>query len=248
MGISAGPDIIQDDLQLLLDASDKLSYPGSGTSWYNMTSLINFNSSYYTYPSFGGGGSSPGYFTFVNNGSTQNNIYPGSISIDTYNQTQYTRIAAFYLTSLSGAWSPIIQNEIGNNSDMGLTVLSDGKLHFRQYWNTYNGGTTFGDYGVSNTGATLSTNTWYVAAMAVNRSAQTVSFYLNGALDSTVSISVIGNAVSNNIIIGGAAVDAYGGDRMFKGRISMVAHYSRLLNSVEILQNYNATKSRFGLK
>ena len=242
-----GGRIVLDGLQLLLDASDKNSYPGSGTSWFNIPSFINFNSSYYTYPSFVGGGSSFGYFTFTNNGSTQNNIYPGSISIDTYNQTQYTRIAAFYLTSLSNAWSPIIQNEIGNNSDMGLTVLSDGKLHFRQYWNTYNNGTTFGDYGVSSTGATLSTNTWYVAAMAVNRTAQTVSFYLNGALDSTVSISVIGNAVSNNIIIGGCAVDAYSGDRMFKGRISMVAHYNRLLSASEILQNYNATKTRFNL-
>lgn len=245
MGIAAGPDIVQDGLQLLLDASDKNSYPGSGTSWSSVSSFINFNSSYYTYPSFTG--SSPGYFTFVNNGSTQNNIYPSSISLETYNQTQYTRIAAFYLTSLSNDWSPIIQNEIGNNSDMGLTVLSNGKLHYRQYWNTYNNGTTYGDYGVSSTGATLSTNTWYVAAMVVNRSAQTVSFYLNGILDSTVSISVIGNATSNNIIIGGAAVDSYGGNRMFKGRISTVAHYNRLLSLAEVAQNYNAIRTRFNL-
>ena len=131
---------------------------------------------------------------------------------------------------------------------MGLTVLSNGKLHFRQYWNTYTNGTTYGDYGVTSTGATLSTNTWYIAAMAVDRPAQTVSFYLNGVLDSTVSgINVIGNSTSNSIVIGGAATDSYSGNRMFKGRISMVAHYNRLLSPPEIFQNYNAQKSRFNL-
>ena len=33
MGISGGPDVIQDGLVLALDAGDKNSYPGSGATW-----------------------------------------------------------------------------------------------------------------------------------------------------------------------------------------------------------------------
>ena len=109
MGISAGPDIIQDGLQLILDASDKLSYSVTGTSWNDLTENRGvFAGTYYTYPSFGGGGSSPGYFTFVNNGTTINNIYATTNNISTFSQTQYTRMAAFYLTSYSNDWSLFI--------------------------------------------------------------------------------------------------------------------------------------------
>ena len=36
MGVSAGPDLIQDGLVYSVDASDKNSYPGSGTSWNDL--------------------------------------------------------------------------------------------------------------------------------------------------------------------------------------------------------------------
>ena len=246
MALNYGPTIVTDGLQILLDASDTNSYPGTGTSWVDLASSVNFNNSFYTYPSFSS--DKRGCFVFVNNGSTVNSIYPTSISLDTYNQTQYTRIAAFNASAFSAAWSPIIQNVIGNNSDMGLTLTDTGKIMYRQYSNTQSGGTSGGDFGVVSTNATLSTNTWYIVAMAVNLPSQVVSFYINGTLDSTVSIGrVIGNSASNTIVIGGAAADSYGGERMFKGKIATAFHYNRLLSPQEIQQNYNATKTRFGL-
>ena len=183
---------------------------------------------------------------FINNGTTVNTITATPYNLITNTQTQYTRVAWFYLTSYSSAWSPIIQNSIGNNSDMGLTVLSDGKLHFRQYTKTYTSGTTDGDYGVSGT-LTVAINRWNMGAIAVNRTANTVSLYLNGVLDSTSAINVIGNSNSNTIIIGGASTDSYSGGRMFKGYISSAFHYNRILSSDEILKLYNRTKSRYRL-
>ena len=41
MGISGGPDLIQDGLVLCLDASDKNSYPGSGTTWFDVVGTNN---------------------------------------------------------------------------------------------------------------------------------------------------------------------------------------------------------------
>ena len=233
-----GPNVVTDGLVLYLDAGNTKSYL-AGTNWYDLINNTNFNSSDYTYPTF-----TNNYFTFINNGTTSNNIYGSPLSTST--QTQYTRIGWFYLTDYSGSWSPVIQNSIGNNSDMGLTILSDGTLHFRQYTNTYASGTVFGDYGVSSNG-TFNLNKWHMAAIVVNRTSNQVTFYLDGAFDSTKSINVIGNSASDNVVVGGCTNDMYGGTRMLKGRISVVGHYNRLLTSTEILQNYNALKSRYGL-
>ena len=131
---------------------------------------------------------------------------------------------------------------------MGLTLTSGGQIMYRQYSNTQAGGTAGGDFGIVSTNATLSTNTWYIVTMVVDLVAQYVYFYINGVLDSAVSIGrVIGNASSNIIVIGGASTDSYGGDRMFKGKIAIASHYNRLLTAAEVQQNYQATKSQLGI-
>ena len=38
MPTSAGPNIIENGLVLALDAADRNSYPGTGTTWYDLTS------------------------------------------------------------------------------------------------------------------------------------------------------------------------------------------------------------------
>jgi hypothetical protein len=59
MGITGGPNIVDNGLVLSLDASDKNSYPGSGTSWFDLSGYNNHcslaNSA--TYSSAKGGGS-----------------------------------------------------------------------------------------------------------------------------------------------------------------------------------------------
>jgi hypothetical protein len=218
------------------------------TVWKDVSGNGNiFNSTVYTYPSFVQSGSQS-YFSFVNNGVTQNNIlcYSTGLVTATSTQTQYTRLAWFYLTSLNGGWSPIFQNVIGNNSDMGLTIDASGYVQFRQYTNTITGGTVSQDYGVLSNG-TVSINRWNFAAIVVNRLGNQVSFYINGVFDSTKSMNVIGNSDSNQMLVGGAYADSYSGDRMFKGRIASIFHYNRLLTAGEVAQNYEATRTRFGL-
>lgn len=245
MGLAHSPRIVTNGLVLALDAANSKSYPGSGTTWSDIINRNVFAGTNYTYPSIGG--SDPlKYFTFVNNGSTVNNIYSSTTITSTSTQTLYTRIAWFYLTSLNGAWSPIFQNSIGNNSDMALTVSAGGKIQFYQYTNSGTNGTTSGDYGVSGS-ITISTNTWYQAAIVVDRTSNNLKIYVNGALDTNTSINVIGNSNSNEMVIGGATVDSYSGDRMFKGRISQIFHYNRILSGVEITQNFNAYRGRYGI-
>ena len=71
--------------------------------------------------------------------------------------------------------------------------------------------------------------------------------YLNGVLDKSTTINLIGNSNSTVVMIGGPDSDSYSGARMFDGKVATAMHYSRELTAEEVLQNYNATKTRFGL-
>jgi hypothetical protein len=216
-----------------VDDSANICYDLSGN-------LTTFNNGNYSFPSY-----NSGYFTFVNNGVIINHIKAASNILNTSTNTNYTRIGWFYQTSQSTGWGPIIQNQIGNNTDMGLVTKSN-KLTFYQYTNTATSGTTSQDYFVQSTG-TFSDNVWVMGAITVNRASQLVKFYINGNYDSQSAINIIGNSSSDTIIIGGADTDAYTGTRMFKGRIGIASHYNRILSDLEILQNFNAFRGRFGL-
>lgn len=70
-------------------------------------------------------------------------------------------------------------------------------------------------------------------------------FYINGVLKTTTDFgSVLPCSTDNTpITIGGSNSM----DRLFNGNIAIAKVYNRTLSDSEILQNYNATKSRFGL-
>ena len=81
---------------------------------------------------------------------------------------------------------------------------------------------------------------WYHAAVTFNTSSGWV-LYQDGVVvdtDSTTSVRP-GN--------GGTQIGAYGSSNSMTGKLSCPMIYSRALTTSEVLQNYNAIKSRFGL-
>jgi hypothetical protein len=84
-------------------------------------------------------------------------------------------------------------------------------------------------------------NIWYYVCVTYNNGNPTI--YINGILNNTVVATIsFGGIASNNDI--GRLGD---GRQYFNGRISNLQVYNRVLSAQEILQNYNATKTRFGL-
>jgi hypothetical protein len=242
MGFFRGPNIVRDGLVLALDAASERSYPGSGTTWYDLITGTTFIPDNNT-PVFNTSGIA--YVDFEASSNPGDNLKSTSGYSGINTQNSYTRIAWFSFESSGADFKPIVGNLIGNNIDMGLALVSS-KLHFRQYTNTYTSGTTPGDYGVT-ANSTITAGTWNFGAIAVNRSSQSLKIYLNGILDLSTSINIIGNSSSSTVMIGGPDADAYAGARMYDGKVASVMHYSRELSAQEIQQNYNAQKSRFGL-
>ena len=66
--------------------------------------------------------------------------------------------------------------------------------------------------------------------------------YLDGSLFAQGTATNTNFATSNDIFVGGNRAGFY-----FDGRISTVKIYDKVLSATEALQNYNATKDRYGL-
>lgn len=234
-----GPNIVKNGLVLWLDAANPRSYPGSGTTWRDLISNISFTP-LISSPTFVIG--NPSYVDFEQTPPADNLQSTTTIS-NINSQMQYTRAAWFNPESLTGAEvKNIFCNEIGNNSDMAIGILSS-KFLFHQYTNS--SGSISEDLNI--TGSTiLNINAWYYGVVTINRTSQIMNMYLNGNLETTRTIN-IGASSSPTMLIGGPLIDGYSGGRYFDGKIASIAHYNRALSQTEIQQNYNATKARFGL-
>jgi len=80
--------------------------------------------------------------------------------------------------------------------------------------------------------------------LVVTNVSTTTKFYLNGSLVSTNDYSN-SNSIASNLPRLGRQYD--GRSEYFNGKMGSVTYQSRELSAAEILSNYNATKSRFGL-
>ena len=220
MGIDYNSIVVTDGLQVYLDAANARSYSGSGNSIYDLSGTGNTSA--------------------LVNGPTYNSSNLGSIVLDGTNDyinvnslanilpyTSYTKTAYFYVTSFSTA-NNIISG--GFSGQHAFWLQASNKLYagHNGAWTTVTGNTT------------LSLNTWYFGAVTYSNSTGW-KLYLNGREDGT-SADTTTFTGNQEIVIG-----AYSTGNNFTGRISYVQVYNRALTATEILQNYNATKRRYGL-
>ena len=112
-----------------------------------------------------------------------------------------------------------------------------------------NGGADINPYGST----VLSANTWFMATFVFDRSSS-IKIYYNGVLETLTGSATISqwdglNFQSTNPFRIGTytASNNTGVLSPVNGKIAITQVYHRVLTPAEVLQNYNATKSRFGL-
>jgi hypothetical protein len=229
-----------DGLVLCLDAGNIKSYPGSGTTWRDLS-----------------GGGNTGTLT---NGPTYSSANGGSIvfdGVDDYinvtpiNRLNTTTIEILFKTSSVSTNTSIRQylyTQQRNPPTLASFTYQERQgihiagnvLHF-QYLNTSNGNITL------ETIDTISPNTWYHYVATLNGTSG--SIYLNG-IQKNVNILSSVNQTSKSLTVNQAYIglrgDAQGNDR-FGGNIAIVRDYNRALTSAEVNQNFNALRGRYGL-
>ena len=256
MGIAGGPYVIRDSsLVLDLDASDKNSYPGSGTTWTDLSGNNNnatLTAATSSLPSI--------EFTRTNNTratiSSLNLSATNVITIDLWVNFKTLPTVSGY----SGDYTRVIcelSDNFNSFTDVFVLIVEYELTGFRwEVANKGNGGTYTG-YNIKNLITPLPTiNTWYNFTVSINNSVASTNpyaFYLNGVTQTNIGTT------SNNGLTYDAQNTNNFGNRIFRigGRatttisqdmfLSNFKIYSRALSATEILQNYNAIKSRFNL-
>ena len=219
--------IISSGLVLHLDAGNASSYPGSGTTWTDLSGTNNHGT--------------------LENGPTYSSSNGGSIVFDGVND----RVSAFP-TQISGTGSKTISLWIKINTTSRTGLAGTRSLGEWGWGFTVNrngtGNLAFYDTRGSelSVAAGLTTNIWYNVSVTFDNS-KIVTLYVNGlqvGISSTPFAAL--NASTFNGVIGNE--DEYTSPfyHPFKGNIAQVAIYNRALTAAEVLQNYNSLRPRFG--
>jgi hypothetical protein len=218
--------IVTSGLTMLLDAGFIPSYPKSGLTWSDLS--YNGNNGTLTngptYSSNSGG-------TIVFDGT---NDYVNGPAISAQLTGNITVEAWIYITSGPSDWVRIIGT--GSNPSGNRTFGLWYDISRRLLWQRY-GATDPSIYPVN----VLNYNTWYY--VAATTSGNSHALYVNGSSIGTSTATGPWTASNETITIGSAV----GIHTYLTGNISIARIYTRGLSASEILQNYNAQKSRFGL-
>ena len=218
MPVAGGPDMITDGLVLCLDASDKNSYPGTGTTWLDVSGNGN-NGTLTNGPTFN---SENGGTIFFDGSNDYAPIGTTGLPIGTSAGTLY---AWAKTNTISGGYSWIIS--YGNpNCNQSRFLGINGSTYY------------FGGYSDDVIVSGVPLSTWFNMVGVWNGTQ--ASLYLNGILIAGPT-SKSWSTISNNAQLGRQT----NGSEYWNGNIAQVSVYNRALTALEVLQNYNATKSRF---
>jgi hypothetical protein len=236
MAFNYSPKVVTNGLVLYLDAANPKSYSGSGNTWFDLSgndnnALKNGNASNPVW-------NAQGFWDFpasaigINGGFIINNSNSLSSVSNCTIELCFT-LQSKTVISGDSDWMAIFSKgstRINQTPAISINqaVTNSRFLHIERPSSFNSANNIFTDY----TG-----NKWYYVTAVIS----STSFgYLNTQQVSTASGGIIAN--TNPIYLG---LDSE--IEMFRGKLSIVKLYNRALSAQEILQNYNATKTRFGL-
>ena len=233
MSVYGGPDIITDGLVLHLDAANRKSYPGSGSTWNDLVGNHNIDLSANTLSSLTHRYNNQGIFSFLNNNYcnfTYNEGYADGHSL----------LVAFY-----PRWSPDWYRTIISKGDGGSFNVRFIPGGLEVLYKVSGGGNVNGYYN------DIQANNWYILQTSIDgiSSNSRGMFYINGNRYANKYKGQTGynggylSGTSTNISIGAWS----NGNAPLAMYLGMVLIYDRHLTHEETLNNYNAIKGRYGL-
>lgn len=225
MATIGGSNIVTNGLVLSLDAANRRSYPGSGALWYSLEGVSRYASIYGT-PSFT---NIKGAECFLLNDIGDRFVASMGTAQATNNLTLEAWIYPSGTELSAGDRGCIIQ---------GFAYLSWNKSNQKisNYW-----------YSASPSGYHeptdgMSRENWHNLVSVWNSSTSQLYQYIDGILVNTINTVATSGYYDEALNIGWE-----GDGRQFAGGMSVIKIYNSALSNAEVLQNYNAQKSRFGL-
>lgn len=229
--------IVTDGLVLNLNAGNTNSYPTTGTTWFDLT------------------GANNGTLT---NGPTFSSANGGSIVFDGTND--YVNLGNNFNFEYNNSFSVCGWFYFNNDNDMSLIAKEDDTANFRGWtlrklanYQLMIGLVNTPTFQVQIRGplSSMTNNTWYYLCGTYNGNtlASGLKLYINGNLiTTTTTVDNLGNKtiITNaNTYIGAFGISTL--STYINGRNAISNIYNRALSETEVKQNFDATKSTFGL-
>jgi hypothetical protein len=227
--------IVTNGLVLVLDAAKKDSYPGSGTIWRDISGNGN-NGTLVNGPTFNSANGGSIVFDGIDDrASITNSINSGqNFTVSSWinpvllGTTRRSVISNSYNYAFRNGWF-LCTAGAGINNTFFLSIGSDAA------------------YVVAQSG-TLSINTWQHITAVVTNGGETIMLLKNGqTVNPQISVLSSGTITYTLPQFNIGWRDVLGTPDPYTGGISYVYLYNRALSATEVLQNYNATKGRYGL-
>jgi hypothetical protein len=220
VALSHSPSIVINGLVLCLDAANSKSYPGSGTTWTDLSGRGN---------------------TGTLTGAGYNSANGGSLTFDGTDDIVNTTLNQ--TTTFGSSGFTFVRRALLGNTNFGVDGFGFGFNHDASNTNKWNI-TFYPSYNIlnfdsytPNFGNNEFITLWY-------NGTDTIRLYRNGELLSSLSVPNTKTYRNANVLIG---TFNQGGWSPFLGKIYLVQAYNRALTATEISQNYNALRGRFGI-
>jgi hypothetical protein len=239
--LSGGPNIVVDGLVLALDAANTKSYISGSTTWNDLSRGGN-NSTLINSPTF-------------NTGSGGSIVFDG---VDDYVNSNYAPVINLGDSYSQSVWFRTTNATVGDGGSNRLIEARDNKTGnplITSIINLFQANTlvflTRGTNGVRRdleiTNINVNDGIWRHFHSQI-LSNGTTQIYLNGFLvgQNTLGVDTRIDLSTRPLAIGARNLEG-NISGFFNGNISQVQIYNRALSAQEVLQNYNATKTRFGL-
>ena len=226
MACHAGPNIVEDNLVLSLDAGNPKSYPGSGTAWTDLSGNSNTGTltNGPTYSSADGG-----YLNFDGTNDYVDVSGPIPVSAATF-------LAWVRLDGDQSNYTGVIFSRSSASPASGMNFYSTSEqiaYHWNNASNTYNW----------QSGLIVPTQEWCMMVVTVTSSSATA--YLCRSSGITSATNTVSHSSITLSAINVGRDNSHGRD--LEGRMSVAMIYNRALTASEVSQNYNALKRRYGL-
>ena len=223
MGLSHSPSIVTDGLVLCLDAANPRSYPGSGSTIYDISGNGYTGTITGTLPHNGK------YFTFNATQHITTTATPLTLGV---NDNSYTCEAVLSFADMTG--DHMVFGNTAQGIRMGWHLGSRNALFY------------FGHYGNDTNASGASAETPYHMTWVFTKgsTSNNAKIWVNSVNRSGGGANLGTYIATNNVLIGAGFNTT---NTRFAGNLHYVRIYNRDLSSDEIRRNYLATKSRFGL-
>jgi hypothetical protein len=222
------------NLIYLLDASNTASYPGSGSVWTDLSA------NGYTADLSGA--------VYSTAGGAPSIFFDGVNDYVSFAVNEVPRPASLPITwnvwcKGIGANAPLSLFDSSPNTANVMRTRSGGGTPFAEIWNE---NPKVDIDGMTSTNWNQYTFVYDIPGYYGPSGNRTIKYYLNGVFQETVSGNTTTTWEWNRMVIGVVNLNSSPEDFLY-GYINNHSLYSVELTSTQILQNYNAYKSRFGL-